>query len=85
MRYERKFAIRDRNLEDIRGIVALNSAHFSTAYPPRRVNNIYFDTLDFRNHLDTSEGVGIRAKHRVRWYGELAGVVGSPIYEIKLK
>lgn len=44
-------------------------AHWRVRYPPRQVNNIYFDTLDSQNVEDNLDGVGERRKLRLRWYG----------------
>jgi len=42
---------------------------FRTAFPPRRVNNVYFDTLDLRALDDNIAGISQRCKVRYRWYG----------------
>lgn len=44
-------------------------AGFTVAHPDRTVNNIYFDTFDYRSHVDNLAGISRRAKVRYRWYG----------------
>ncbi len=43
---------------------------FRTAFPPRRVNNVYFDTLDLRAVEENIAGISQRCKVRYRWYGQ---------------
>jgi SPX domain protein involved in polyphosphate accumulation len=43
---------------------------FVESYPPRRVNNLYFDTFDLGSLNDHLNGVGERSKLRFRWYGD---------------
>jgi hypothetical protein len=50
--------------------VRAHRAAFSMAYPPRRVNNIYFDTHTLANLEDNLAGISERSKLRLRWYGE---------------
>lgn len=69
-RYEIKFvadAIRYRELEQW---ILLNPAGFRTSYPPRRVNNVYFDTPDLLAYAENLSGASARSKLRLRWYGE---------------
>jgi hypothetical protein len=69
-RYEIKFvadAIRYREIEQW---IRLHPAGFRSAYPPRRVNNTYFDTPDLYAFAENLSGTSARAKVRLRWYGE---------------
>ena len=53
-------------------VLAWVKAHrmgFRTAYPPRRINNVYFDTIDLRALDDNIAGISQRCKARYRWYG----------------
>lgn len=53
-------------------VLAWIKAHamaFRTMYPPRRVNNVYFDTMDLRALDDNVAGISQRCKVRYRWYG----------------
>ena len=57
---------------------------FSVAYPPRQVNNIYFDNYDFDTYQASTAGISERTKIRYRWYGpSLLPAAGA--LEIKCK
>ena len=84
-RYERKFFIDNLTIEKIESIVRLNSFVFSEIYSSRYINNIYFDTYSFSNYFDNVDGLSDRFKVRIRWYGELFGIINEPKLEIKLK
>ena len=58
---------------------------FSKPFPPRYVNNIYFDTPKFQNYSDNVVGAMQRKKFRIRWYGDQFGLVEKPVLEIKIK
>ena len=57
---------------------------FHEAYPPRKINSLYFDTPDFKSVNESFSGTSTRAKHRFRWYGEVTEA-HNPTYEIKCK
>lgn len=84
-RHERKFLIPDLDRFEVESLVRLHPALFREPYPPRTVNNIYFDSAGLGNYLDNLDGVGDRTKFRIRWYGELRGKIGRPVLEIKRK
>lgn len=84
-RYERKFFARDFTLKDIENLIKTHPALFYEIYLPRRVNNIYFDSLDLENYYDNIEGNTRRLKVRIRWYGEMFGLIKNPILELKIK
>lgn len=84
-RYERKFVLDWQSLADFRMSLKLHPEMFRAAYPPRYVNNLYFDTLDLSSLADNIEGVCNRTKMRVRWYGEMVGDIPSPFLEFKIK
>lgn len=69
-RYELKMVCDGFYLHQAEGWIRQHSLGFRTAYPQRRVNNIYFDTVDLDSYNDHLEGVGLRRKLRYRWYGE---------------
>jgi SPX domain protein involved in polyphosphate accumulation len=58
---------------------------FTKPYPPRWVNNIYFDTPDFSNYLDNVDGAVDRQKVRLRWYHGLFDESSNAALEIKIK
>ena len=55
---------------EVRRWVRGHSHAFRTAFPPRQVNNIYFDTQDLDCLNDHISGVFERQKLRFRWYGK---------------
>lgn len=67
-RLERKYLIQGLSLKSILLLIKLHPASFSVAYPPRKVLNIYFDTLDYCNFHDSVDGLAERVKIRWRWY-----------------
>jgi hypothetical protein len=69
-RYELKMVCDGLYRHQAEGWIRQHSLGFRTAYPQRRVNNIYFDTYDLDTYNDHLEGVGLRRKLRYRWYGE---------------
>jgi len=84
-RYERKFLISDLTKHQVEFIIKMHPAMFSEIYEPRFVNNIYFDSYDLRNYFENIDGSEYRMKTRIRWYGDLFGVVASPVLECKVK
>jgi hypothetical protein len=69
VRYELKIRCPSLYRPQIEAWVRTHWAHWRVRYPPRQVNNIYFDTLDSQNVEDNLDGVGERRKLRLRWYG----------------
>lgn len=69
-RYEYKMVINNFTLEELKKLVILHPKHFIEKYPIRKVNNIYFDTVDLSNYNDSLSGCARRSKMRFRWYGE---------------
>lgn len=69
----------------LKTLIHLHPMVFSTAYPDRSVNNIYFDTEDFQYYRDNVEGVSNRRKIRIRWYGDWENREVSPVLEYKIK
>lgn len=85
LRYERKFRIEGLNKHEVEILIKTHPAIFSEIYYQRQINNIYFDTDDYKNYFDNSAGISNRSKNRIRWYGNLLGFISSPILEIKIK
>lgn len=84
-RYERKFAISNSNKPEVETIVKLHPAMFREVFYERQVNNLYFDTLDMDNYNDNVVGAKERLKVRIRWYGDMFGMIEAPVLEIKCK
>ena len=85
LRYERKFVVDALTLPEVEALVRFHPALFSEVYPPRHVNNLYLDSPDLASYVDNLDGVRDRAKVRIRWYGDLFGLVHRPVLELKIK
>jgi hypothetical protein len=84
-RYEIKIPWPSHYLPHVERWVRLHPAQWRVAYPPRQVNNVYFDTAAYRGLNANLSGVADRAKLRLRWYGpQLTPVTGSHL-ELKRK
>ena len=68
-RLELKMTCPETYLGQARAWVRLHPDLFVEAYPPRQVNNLYFDTPDLACLDANLVGVRDRAKLRLRWYG----------------
>jgi hypothetical protein len=84
-RYERKFKISGLVESEVETLVKLHPAMFLEVYPPRYVNNLYFDTADLSNYFANLDGQWERSKVRIRWYGDLFGELREPALEVKFK
>jgi len=84
-RYERKFAIDEVSVHEVLGQLTSHPALFAQAYPPRYVNNIYFDSHQMCTYYANMDGLANRLKVRLRWYGDLFGTITNPALEFKLK
>ncbi|MBN1875506.1 MAG: VTC domain-containing protein [Anaerolineae bacterium] len=60
---------------DVRSWVRLHPAQWREAYPPRQVNNIYFDSPDYQALNANLSGQGTRKKLRLRWYSPPDGCI----------
>lgn len=70
IRYELKMTYAQTWLQEVQSWILGHPTAFVTAYPPRWVNSIYFDTPDLDSFNDHLAGVPERRKLRFRWYGE---------------
>lgn len=84
-RYERKFYITDFSAREVEAVIKQQPKCFSEVFAPRQINNIYFDFHNLQNFHDNVEGLHIRKKHRVRWYGDTFKDIKKPVLELKLK
>jgi hypothetical protein len=69
-RHEIKFVSDATRYHELEHWIRMNPAGFVSAYPPRRVNNVYFDTPDLFTFAENLSGSSARSKVRLRWYGE---------------
>jgi len=83
-RYEKK-AIVELDKSEMEDVIKHNPAFFSELFHERKVNNIYFDSLNFNNYSEHISGNTNRLKIRIRWYGEIFGKIEKPVLEIKIK
>jgi len=83
-RHEIKFAAYSLEYERVRHWLRMHPAGFIQPYPNRRVNNLYFDTYDYRAYAENLAGVSVRSKLRYRWYGDSPGPVAGSL-EVKQK
>lgn len=84
-RYERKFFVYNIDRISIENIILNHPSFFSEIYHERYINNIYFDSIDFKNFRDNLDGVMHRTKYRIRWYGDMLSKIAAPILELKIK
>ncbi len=84
-RFERKFAVSRLSKQEIELVIKQNSAFFSEIYKQRYVNNIYLDTPNLTFFFDNNVGKSNRKKIRIRWYGDMFGMISYPILEFKIK
>ncbi len=83
-RYEYKMVIGNVTLDELKEKILLHPKFFRERYPMRKVNNIYFDTINLSNYYDALSGMNRRSKMRFRWYGESISAVRGSI-ELKEK
>lgn len=84
-RYEIKIPLAPHYLAEVEAWLRFHPAQWRRAYPPRQVNNVYFDTAAYHGLNANLSGVADRAKLRLRWYGsQLSSITGSHL-ELKRK
>lgn len=84
-RYERKFMIDAITYQEVEQQIKIHPAVFSPIYHPRFINNIYFDTNELDFYYDNVSGRSSRRKARIRWYGDVNGMVSKPVLEFKIR
>ena len=82
-RFERKWIFKSNNHLALENSLLRSKLFFSTQYPSRKVNSIYFDTKDYISIRQNLDGVSDK-KIRIRWYGN-NDVISNPVVEIKSK
>jgi len=85
VRYELKFAFSEDMYNYLLHTIKKHPAFFSEIFYQRQINNIYFDTINFKHYWENTNGTGAREKYRIRWYGDTFGSIKLPILEIKRK
>jgi len=84
-RYEVKIPLPSLLLADVEAWVRVHPSHWRRPYPPRQINNIYFDTPTYAGLNANLAGIGDRAKLRLRWYGDRLACVADSYLELKQK
>jgi hypothetical protein len=84
-RYERKFVVPYLIKDEVEAVIKNNPAFFREIYSERKINNIYLDTVDYKNYFDNVLGNADRTKVRIRWYGEPKEIIEKPVLELKIK
>lgn len=85
MRHERKFPTFHLSDSTLELLILSHPLGFRRLYPDRQVNNIYFDTPDWRTFRENLAGISRRAKYRLRWYGPDTERITKAVFEIKWK
>jgi len=70
-RSEIKFVCYKQNYSLIKNWIRFHKFNFFKEYEDRNINNIYFDSLDYKAFNDNLVGLPSRLKVRYRWYGDL--------------
>lgn len=68
-RHEVKFVAPPLDYARVESWIRMHPAGFHSPYPPRRVNNVYFDNHDLFAFDENLVGASRRTKVRLRWYG----------------
>jgi len=69
IRYEIKFVAHEFEYHRLLLWLRQHPSCFFNEYPDRQVNNIYFDSYNYRSYDDNISGSSSRIKVRYRWYG----------------
>jgi hypothetical protein len=81
-RCERKYPLSVAEILELRWWQRSQGHGFERSYPPREVNNVYFDSPDWDSYTDNLSGTSGRTKCRLRWYGDLRAA-DAAIFEVK--
>ena len=84
MRYEIKYLVDPNQVTELESWLS-GKPFVRRAFPPRQVNSIYFDSLDFKSAQDNLDGIADRSKFRIRWYGDIDNSRKDLTFEIKSK
>ncbi len=83
-RYEVKIVTNEFHYHYVRNLLTIGNIPFASAFQPRRVNNLYFDTPNLDAYLENLSGISSRTKLRLRWYGDV-NHISDCCFEIKSK
>ena len=83
LRYELKTSCPAYQLARVHAWVVSHPGAFKKAFPPRWVNNVYFDTWEYDSLNDHLEGIEKHQKLRLRWYGPSYKQIQHAYLELK--
>lgn len=93
-RHECKYLIPSHCPDYLETLIKLHPSFFTEIYQPRVVNNLYFDNYNLDNYFANLEGLGYRAKQRLRFYtqnylqirsNKIVTRASCPHFEIKIR
>jgi len=84
VRFELKYYLTEKDYSRFVAVINEHPAGFIRSFPTRKVNNIYLDSPDLDSWHETQQGVSVRKKYRIRWYGDW-DQLDKPALEIKMK
>lgn len=67
-RYERKYIIESVDLPSF--IYEIQNNSFLEVFKKRKINNLYYDSINLDSVIDNVDGLSERKKFRIRWYGD---------------
>ena len=84
-RFERKWVV-GRNVDINTFLIAIYRSNFmfTESYDARNINTIYFDDIEYSSISENLDGVRLKKKYRLRWYGN-SKIISKPQLEIKSK
>ncbi len=84
-RFEHKADITEMTKDELITLLYTHPICFNEIFCERTVNNIYLDTFNYCLYSDNLNGLSNRVKWRIRWYGDVLGVIVNPYLELKIK
>jgi len=69
-RYEIKFVAYEQEIHRLLHWVKMHPVGFISPYPDRQINNVYFDSHDYKAFSENLSGSSERRKVRYRWYSD---------------
>ena len=84
-RFEKKLVFRDPIYFDMIMSSLKVQGRWTSTFPPRIINNIYFDSPNLENYWANIDGIANRQKIRIRWYGDFNKPMTNPKLEMKKK
>jgi len=83
-RHELKFTTFATNYHFVKNWIRTNNLNLYKEYDDRKINNIYFDTINYDSYKSNIYGISSRSKIRYRWYGNFFNKnLGSLEFKIK--